>query len=120
MSKHRIKFSGRLKQTLVCIGLVLFFMSVGITESFSQAPKRYKPEAELPIEYPDGFHGFGPIDALREDVIVIGDMLIKLSPSVTFHTPTNMNSYPADFNKGDLVGYLKNSEGEITSLWLIP
>ena len=105
---------------MVCTGLALFLVSIGIPGDPSYAQKRYKPEVVLPLDYPDGFHGFGPIDALNEDWIVIGDIFIKLSPFVTFHTPTKMNSHMDDFNTGDRVGYLKNSEGEITSLWLIP
>ena len=120
MSKHRIKFYGRLKQTLVCICLALFLVSVGIPADISQAQRRFKPEVVLPHDYPDGFDGFGQISAWDDNKIWIGDMVIKLAPSVTFHTPTKMDGYITDFNTDDMVGWLKNPEGEITSLWLIP
>ena len=119
MSKHRIVSFKTLRHMMVCTGLALFLASIGVPGDLSYAQQRYKPEVLLPLGYPDGFHGFGPIDALNEDGIVIGDIFIKLSPFVTCHKPTNMNSYLADFNTGDLVGYLKNPGGEITSLWLI-
>ena len=119
MSIHRIISFGKLRYILVCTGLALFLVSVVIPADLSQAQKRYKPEVVLPPQYPDGFHGFGRIDVLYEDRIVIGDFSIKLTPLVTYHTPTNMNSYSADFNPGDLVGWLKNLDGEIKSLWLI-
>ena len=119
MSIHRIISSGKLKHILVCLGLALFLVSVVIPADLSHAQKRYKPEVVLPPQYPDGFHGFGRIDVLYEDRIVIGDLSIKLTPFVTYHTPTNMNSYSAEFNIGDLVGYMKNLDGEIKSLWLI-
>ena len=119
MSLHRIISFGKLKHILVCLGLALFLVSVVIPADLSHAQKRYKPEVVLPPQYPDGFHGFGRIDVLYEDRIVIGDLSIKLTPFVTYHTPTNMNSYSADFNPSDLVGWLKNLEGEIISLWLI-
>jgi hypothetical protein len=101
------------------LGLALFFVSVVIPADLSHAQKRYKPEVVLPPEYPNGFDGYGRVEMLEENGVVIQDVFIKLAAFVTFHTPTNMASTSAEFSIGDLVGYLTDSEGEITSLWLI-
>jgi len=119
MSLHRIISFGKLRHILVCLGLALFLVSVGIPADLSHAQKRYKPEVVLPPEYPNGFDGFGRLEMLEENGVTIQDVLIKLAPYVTYHTPTNEDSFSVDFNPGDLVGYLKNLEGEIISLWLI-
>ncbi len=119
MSIHRIISFGKLRHILVCLGLALFLLSVGIPADLSHAQKRYKPEVVLPPVYPNGFDGYGRIETLEENGVVIQDVFLRLTPSVTFHPPTNMDSTAAEFNTGDLVGYLTNPEGEITSLWLI-
>lgn len=108
-----------LRHILGCSMLTLFLMSTAIPADLSHAQKRYKPEALLPEGYPDGFDGYGRIDDLDDYRVVIQDILIKMAPSVTFHTPTNMFSTIADFQIGDLVGYFTNKQGEIVSLWLI-
>ncbi len=140
MSIHRVIYFRKLRHILVCSGLALFMVCAvipgnpihaqepGEPEEFGtpESPipihdgKRYKPEVVLPLQYPNGFHGYGRIDVLDEDGVIIADVFIKLAPYVTYHTPTNMDSYMAEFNPGDLVGWLKNLEGEIISLWLIP
>jgi hypothetical protein len=102
------------------LGLALFLVSVGIPADLSHAQKRYKPEVVLPPTYPNGFDGYGRIEMLDEDGVVIQDVFIKLASFVTYHPPTNMDSFSAEFSIGDLVGYLTGPEGEITSLWLIP
>jgi hypothetical protein len=119
MSKHRIISSGKLRHILFCLGLALLIVSVGVTTTFSQAPKRYKPEVRLPPEYPNGFNGYGEIEVMKENGVVIDDQFFKLASFVTYHTPTNMYATSADFQLEDLVGYLTNLEDEITSLWLI-
>ena len=113
-----IFFKG-LKHFIVCSILTLFLVNTGMPVNLSHAQTRYKPEVVLPADYPNGFDGFGRIDDLDDDRAVIQDILFKLSPSVTFHTPTNMDSTAAYFDIGDLVGYLTNKEGEIISLWLL-
>jgi hypothetical protein len=107
------------RKFLVRSMLILFIMSTGMPMTFSLAQNRYKPEVVLPAEYPDGFDGFGLLEALNEKRVVIKDVVITLVPFVTFHTPTNMYSTAAEFKIGDMVGYLTNEAGEITSLWLI-
>jgi hypothetical protein len=120
MSIHCIISFGKLRRILVCTGLALFLLSVVIPADVSHAQKRYKPEVVLPPEYPNGFDGYGRMDMLEENGVVIEDVFFKLASFVTYNTPTNMDSTSAEFNIGDLVGYLTDPEGEITSLWLIP
>jgi len=114
-----IMFFKGLRHFMVCSILTLFLVNTGMPVNLSHAQTRYKPEVVLPADYPNGFDGFGRIDDLDDYRAVIQDILIKVAPSVTFHTPTNMHSTAADFEIGDLVGYLTNKEGEIISLWLI-
>ena len=118
--KKRKKISRqRIRQIFICIGLALFILVMAIPSGLSYAQGRVKPEMVLPKHYPNGFHGFGRIDRIGRDEMVIDDMYFRLSPSVQYHTPTSKNVSPAFFKKGDLVGYLTISEKEITSLWLL-
>lgn len=120
MSVHYcIPFFKGLRPFIVCSILTLFLVCTGMPVNLSHAQKRYKPEVVLPADYPNGFDGFGRLDDLDDYRAVIQDSLIKVAPSATYHTPTNMHSTAADFEIGDLVGYLTNNEGEIISLWLI-
>ena len=119
MSINHTRYFKAWRQFLVCSLLALFLVSTGMPMTLAHAERRYKPEVVLPSSYPDGFNGFGYMQALAEDRIVIDDISIRVAPFVTYHTPTNMNSTAAEFKIGDLVGYLTNEEGEIISLWLI-
>ena len=119
MSVDRIISFRAWRKFLVCSMLIFFIVSTGMPMTLSLAQNRYKPEVVLPAEYPDGFDGFGLLEALNEKRVVIKDVVITLVPFVTFHTPTNMYSTAAEFKIGDMVGYLTNEAGEITSLWLI-
>ncbi len=80
----------------------------------------YKGEWVLPKHYPNGFDGWGRIDRLAADEVVIDDTLYPLSPSVTYNIPTNNNISSSFLRVGDIVGYLKNPKGFIISLWRIP
>ena len=136
MSKYRTLSLGMLRHNLFFLALTLFLLCAMIPgnpvhaeglEGYgeSEGPvidltlKRSKPEMVLPLQYPDGFHGYGHIDVLGEDRVIIGDISMKLATNATFHTPTNMDSYIAEFSSGDFVGWLKNTNGEIASLWKI-
>ena len=119
MSVDRIISFRAWRKFPVCSMLIFFIVSTGMPMTLSLAQNRYKPEVVLPRDYPAGFDGYGRIEALDDYRAVIQDILIKLAPSVTFHTPTNMYSTAAEFKIGDMVGYLTNEAGEIISLWLI-
>ena len=119
MKGNRRKAFGTVKPTLICIGLALFFVSIAIPFSISYAQRLYKPEIVLPEHYPDGFDGFGWIDRIAEDEVVIDDTLIPLSPYILYHTPEETNASREWFVPGSLVGYIKDAENAIESLWLI-
>jgi hypothetical protein len=101
---------------LLCfvVGLVLCAASVGYAQD------RYKGEWILPEHYPDGFNGWGRIDRLGADEIVIDDTLYPLSPSVMYNIATSSNVRASLFRVGDTVGYLEDANGLIISLWRIP
>ena len=108
----------RIKNILICIGLALFFINL-IPSSVVLAKGRFKPEWVMPAHYPDGFDGWGRIDRIAEDEVVIDDRSWPLSAFVEYHSPTAMNVSRYLFSSGNLVGYLMNSKREIISLWLI-
>ena len=112
--KNSVKVSQIVGLLCLVVGLVLGVASVGY------AQERYKGEWVLPEHYPDGFHGWGRIDRLDTDEIVIDDHLYPLSPSVKFNTATNLNVRASWFRIGDTVGYLADANGLIISLWRIP
>jgi len=76
-------------------------------------------DRNVPDHYPDTFEAIGTIDRITNDEIVIGDTLYRLSPSVTYHTPTIEDASKHLFSVGSLVGFLINNKREVTSLWLI-
>ena len=94
------------------LGFVFLFFLAGV--SYGQDPDR-----KFPDYYPDKFNAIGNIDRIAEDEIVIGDTLHRLSPYVTYHTPTDRDTSKVLFPVGSLVGFITNSEREVTSLWLI-
>jgi hypothetical protein len=73
----------------------------------------------LPKHYPDGFHGFGHIDAISRDHVVINDIGYRLSPTATYNTPAAANVPTTYFRQGVIAGFLVNPQNEIVSLWLI-
>ncbi len=109
----------RTRHFILCIGLAVFFLSTAIPAGVSHAQTRVKGEWVLPEDYPDGFDGYGRIDSITADKVVIDDTLLRLSPSVKYRTPTKTYATSADFSPGELVGFLLDSQGEIISLWLI-
>jgi hypothetical protein len=86
------------------------------------SPRKVKPEWKMPDFYPaDGFDGMGQINeiAVNDGMTVINDSGFKLSPYAEYHTPTYKNAPGALFKQGDQVGYILDSEKNITSMWLI-
>jgi hypothetical protein len=109
----------RMWRAVLCAGLALFFLSTVIPATVRYAQSRVKGEWVLPKFYPDGFDGWGRIDSITEDTVVIDDTAIKLSPSIVYRTPTNRHATSAHFKPGNLVGFMTNGSDEIVSLWLI-
>jgi hypothetical protein len=140
MYKINISFIAKMRR-LVCLFYTILFFSVACiadTGSAQEAddegsptgqasdetisPRKIKPEWKMPDFYPaDGFDGMGLIDdiALNDGMVVINDAGFKLSPYAEYHTPTYKNAPGALFKQGDKVGYILDSEKNITSMWLI-
>ena len=74
---------------------------------------------ELPDYYPDRFSGAGCIDSLTAKRVVIDDRTLKLSPDTTFHTLKTQHASRSQFRAGMQVGYVKNSQNELESIWYI-
>jgi len=119
MKENNKIFPARIKHMILCIGLAVCFLSITIPASVSFAERRVKGEWVLPKHYPDGFDGWGRIDRITEDTVVIDDTILKLYPYAKYCTPTTKYATSAYFSPGNLVGYVTNSENEIISLWLI-
>jgi len=62
----------------------------------------------------------GTIDQIRNDAVVINDILFKLSVGVKFYTNSKMNTYAnrSRFRKGTKVGYQVNDNRDVTAMWL--
>lgn len=68
---------------------------------------------------PDDFENQGRIDRLAGDVIVIDDMQKRFAADVKYYGPGRIRISRSVFGEGCKVGYLTNSKGEISSLWLL-
>ena len=73
---------------------------------------------DLPDFYPESSSGDGCIDRMTTNKMVIDDRSFRLSSDITFHTP-NEDVLRSWFRKGMRVGYIKNSQNEIESIWYI-
>jgi hypothetical protein len=105
---------------IVGLGLLLFFLGAGIAQDFGYAEGRYyREDWQLPGFYPTGFDGYGIIDRIDSDEVVISDTLYKLAPEVTYNTLKRNNTSDAAFGTGRQAAFLFNRDREITSLWLI-
>jgi hypothetical protein len=120
MQKENRRWLGKIKQVLICAGLALCLVAGAIPSTPCQAQERLvKPEVLLPAHYPDGFSGYGRIDAIDMKFVVIEDSAYKLSPNVVYNTPERANASMANFRAGVLAGFVTNAQGEVISLWLI-
>jgi|GEM_PF-1302304 len=115
-----VKFRyGRIGIVLFTGGLFLLLAAMMIPALLCHAKARHKGEWTLPSHYPDGFDGYGYLDSMDEKRVVIRDMTLKLSPGVTYHTPYLKKASRAWFRQGSFVGYLTDSNCQVTSLWLL-
>ena len=104
---------------MLCLSLAAFLTAGVMPAGAGQAERRVKGEWVLPEHYPDGFHGYGYLDRMAADEIIINDSVLKIAPYATYATPGSEIATSIDFKLGDLVGYLKNAKDEVESLWLI-
>ena len=104
----------------VCLGLTMVFLLSAVPENVSYAQGGFmKEEWKVPDFYPSGFDGYGRIDAIDQDGVVIADTVWKFSGGVRFATPQDRNAGISSFGVGDTAGYILNEEREVTSLWYI-
>ena len=105
---------------IVCIGLAIFVGGLFIPASVKCDEQKVIPEWIMPKHYPpDGFDGYGRINRISAKEVVIDDGLLRLARLVNYQTPNSKIAVRSNFEEGDLVGYLKNSQHEIVSMWLI-
>jgi hypothetical protein len=77
-------------------------------------------EWKVPEFYPQkGFDGYGKIERIDQDGVVIDDTVWKFSRRIRFATPRDRNAGISAFSEGDTVAFLLNEEREVTSLWYI-
>ena len=121
MQTNNTQYDKRIQPVLiVCIGLAIFVYGLCTPASVQCEEQKVIPEWIMPQHYPpDGFDGYGRIDRISDKEVVIDDGFFKLARSVAYVTPNNNIGSRSDFKVGALVGYLKNSEYEIQSMWLI-
>ena len=80
-------------------------------------------EAVQPPGQPD-FHGKGQVyrigkDEVGKSIIVIDDRLKYFAKNVAFYDPDGNPLKFSDFYKGNMVGYMLDTENRITSLYLL-
>ncbi|HSO60959.1 MAG TPA: hypothetical protein VLR50_07975 [Desulfobacterales bacterium] len=103
-----------------CLAVVVLVAGGVLFGNLSHADgKVFREEWELPAFYPRGFDGYGRIDIIFADRMVISDSSKKLSSSVVYGTPSSSYASKSSFRVGDMVGYLIDHRREIVSLWLI-
>ena len=117
MKKNKTECHHRIKQIMA--GIALALIVAGICIPAGAGEQKVKGEWILPEHYPAGFDGYGYINRIAAQEVVIDDSLLRLSPAVTYTTLISLMAVSGDFTDGDLVAYLTNSEQEIISLWLI-
>ena len=106
-----------LKGVLLKIGFMLLCAGMVIPATAGWAQEN---TFELPGFYPESFSGFGCIDSITGDGVVIDDRFMKFSMSATFHTPKKPTASWLRFEPGYLAGYIWNDDdNEIESLWYI-
>jgi len=104
----------------LCLAVVVLMASGFIFGNLGHADgKIFREEWKLPAFYPRGFDGYGRIDMIFEDRMVISDSSKKLSSSIVYGVPSSPYASKSAFRVGDMVGYLLDHRREIASLWLI-
>jgi len=107
----------------VSLGLAMMFLLSAVPANFSYAQegegRHMREEWKVPEFYPRGFDGYGKIDTIDQNGVVIDDTIWKFSRQVRFATPRDRNAGISSFSVGDTVGYLLNEEKEVISLWYI-
>jgi len=105
----------------VCLGLAMVFMLSAAPGNFSYAEEGLfmREEWKVPKFYPRGFDGYGKIERIDQERVVIDDTGWKFSQQIRFATPRDRHAGLSAFSAGDTVAYLLNENREIISLWYI-
>ena len=119
MEKNKADRHHRIMQIIFGITLALIAAGICTPAGVSAGEQKVKGEWILPAHYPAGFDGYGYINRIAAEEVVIDESLLRLSAAATFATQNSVMASMGDFTDGDLVGYLINSEREVISLWLI-
>lgn len=109
-------------RAIACMILILCLVATVILPDSSAAQRRHFKEewlGVLPDFYPKGFDGYGRIDRINQQEVVIDDIFFKLATDVSFSTPRRKKATSYAFEAGRLVGYILNDRREIKSLWFI-
>ena len=109
-------------RSIACAVLIICLVGPVIFPQVSPAQGRYFKEewlGRLPDFYPRGFDGYGRIDRITAEEVVIDDALFKLAPDIRYSTPRRPNASSDSFEPGRQVGYILNANHEIKSLWFI-
>ena len=120
MMKRQEKNWRKSAATAFCVGMVVLMASGAIFGNVSYAAgKIFLEEWKLPDFYPRGFDGYGRIDKIFADRIIINDSSKKLSSRAVYGVPSSPHASKSSFQVGNTVGYLLDHQKEIVSLWLI-
>lgn len=105
-----------LKGVVLKMGFILLWAGILIPATACLAQET---TFQLPDFYPENFSGYGCIDSISADGVVIDDRLMRFSPAATFHTPQKGQASWLSFDPRYLAGYITNDDNEIESLWYI-
>jgi hypothetical protein len=119
MQRHE-KNGRKFVATALCWGVVVLMASGAIFGNVSYAGGKVFPEEwKVPDFYPRAFDGYGRIDKIYTDRIIINDFSRKLSSNVVYAVPSSPIASKSFFRQGNTVAYLLDHKKEIISLWLI-
>lgn len=69
-------------------------------------------------DYPEVFDFYGTLDSHGQDVLIINDMVLSVSPATSYHSPGGFID-SAEISEGDRIGILLSGTGSVLSVWLI-
>jgi hypothetical protein len=104
-------------------GLGVFLLLGAITLFMGRMPadakKPFDLDSSLYRGYPKRFDGWGKIHRIGPNEIVIDDAVYNITQRTTYHTPRLKNTTKSVFAVGQTVGFIRNLDGDIESLWRI-
>ncbi len=114
------KFINKTSSVLLIIGLLASIFTITLPTNVLLASDRVKPEWQMPKHYPDGFDGWGTLNRIDSESIIVDDTQMPLSKFAVFNTPDSTNVRFSWFHEGDKVGYILDKKSNLVeSVWLI-